>query len=192
MKPLILASTSPYRAALLERLGVPFTCEKSGVDEAPFKQRGDTPYDLALRLAIAKAEAVARKHPEAIVIGGDQTAACEDRILSKPVTFERAYEQLHFLAGKTHYLHSAIAVCGEERTESQITSVALTMRKLDREAVERYLRAEEPFDCAGSYKLESRGITLFETIDPFDESAVIGLPLLPLCELLRRFGYRLP
>jgi septum formation protein len=175
--PLILASTSPYRAAQLRRLGLDFTVESPGVDEDEAKGRGLPPRELAVQLAIAKARAVAARHPHAAAIGGDQAVALGDQILGKPGTAERAVEQLLTLA---------------DTVQSRLSVARLTVLPLTRAAAERYVAADQPLNCAGSYKFEARGIALFERVETEDPSGIEGLPLLSLCEILRSFGWLLP
>ncbi len=190
--PLILASTSPYRRAQLEQLGVPFSCEAPGVDERAAEPQGATPREVAAALARAKALAVAARHPGAIVIGGDQVCVLDDEVLHKPGSAERAVEQLARLAGRTHRLISAICVARGERCVCHEDVTELDMRPLSEEERRRYVEADQPLDCAGSYKLEARGVTLFSAIRSADHSAIQGLPLLALCELLRAEGVALP
>ena len=189
---LILASTSPWRRELLARLGLPFTCEDPAVDEDAWKSRLSDPRELAITLAREKARAVAAGHPAAGVIGGDQLACIDGTILGKPGTSERAVEQLAQLAGRTHELITAICVChgGQEREHLDVTR--LTMRPLDRAALGRYVAADNPTGCAGSYMLEQRGITLFEQIDSADHTAITGLPLIALTGLLTELGFEIP
>lgn len=189
---LILASTSKYRRALLERLGVPFTCVAPGVDEDAFKAAGLEPDELARVLAREKTSAVARRHPDAVVIGSDQVCALGDEVLDKPGTRDVALERLGRLAGRTHRLVTAVCVArGDEYRE--FTDVThLTMRRVTPEQIARYVDADEPFDCAGGYKLETRGIALFERIESADQTAIVGLPLMALVGTLSSFGFELP
>lgn len=189
---LILASTSPYRRAQLEQLGVRFTCEAPGVDERAAEPAGASPREVAAALARAKALAVAARHPDALVIGGDQVCVLGEEVLHKPGSAERAAEQLARLAGRTHHLISAICVARGERTAAHEDVTELDMRPLSEAEIERYVAADQPLDCAGSYKLEARGVTLFRAIRSADHSAIQGLPLLALCELLRAEGVPLP
>lgn len=193
---LILASTSRYRRALLERLGVPFTAVAPACDEDALKDPRLAPQALAEFLAEAKAASIAEQQPQAVVIGSDQLAAVEVdgrwTILGKPGTAAKAVDQLALLSGRTHVLITAMVVArGPERwRHTDITR--LTMRGLDRLAVERYVAADQPLDCAGAYKLECRGITLFDAIDSADASAITGLPLLTLTRILAGLGYAIP
>jgi septum formation protein len=191
---LILASTSPYRRALLERLGLPFRCRAPGVDEDALKGQGLTPRELADRLALAKADAVARlePNPASIVIGSDQLVAFEGRVLGKPGSVERAVEQLHSLSGREHELITAMAVIQGSRVIQHTDVARLRVRPLSRPEIERYVLADQPIDCAGSYKLEARGIALFDQIISADHSAITGLPLMALTTILRDLGVAIP
>lgn len=189
---LILASTSPYRAAQLRRLGLQFEICDPQVDETSFKQAGFTPEILAETLAKEKAKGVFQQNPDSIVIGGDQLVSFEGTILGKPGTEERAVEQLWSMQGKTHLLITAISVLGPDFTETHINYTELKMRQLDREAIIRYVQFDQPLNCAGAYKLESQGITLFEEIQSSDHSAISGIPLIALTTLLIQAGLTLP
>lgn len=190
---LILASTSRYRQAQLERLGLPFETAAPGVDEDAFKSVGLSPRELAERLAIAKTEAVAAREPTAVVIGGDQVPAIGGGFLDKPETRERAIAQLERLGGRTHELITAIAVAEGGRVRHRHTDVTrLTMRSLSLAEIERYLDADQPWDCAGAYRIEARGIALFERIESDDHTAIQGLPMIALCSILRESGFALP
>ncbi len=189
---LILASTSRYRQALLARLGVPFRCVDPMVDEATWKSTIPDPETLAETLAIAKAEAVAARFPEAIVIGGDQVVAFDGEILGKPGTDERAGEQLTRLAGRSHELITALVVVGPDYLTAHTDVATLHMRALTPAAIERYIAVDRPLDCAGSYKLEERGIALFERIEAADHSAITGMPLMALTSILLELGFAIP
>ena len=191
---IILASTSPYRRALLDRLGLPFRTIAPTVDEAPYKARGMDPRLLAEMLALDKAGSVAHGHPDAIVIGSDQVAEVNGRILDKPGTAEVAVAQLRSLSGRQHRLITSIAVvCSTRNIVTPHTDVTtLWMRSLDDDAIRRYVEADRPLDCAGSYKLEARGIALFERIDSADHTAIVGLPLIALTTILRSLGVEIP
>lgn len=188
---LILASTSPYRRALLERLGLPFECRRPGVDEDAEKSRWSyTPTGLVTHLARAKALSVAE--PRATVIGSDQMVVLGTRILGKPGSLAGAMAQLSDLSGKTHELLTAVSVVQKGRVLQHLDAARLTMRSLNPEEIERYVHADQPIDCAGSYKLESRGIALFESIESADQSAIVGLPLIGLTTILRNLGFPIP
>jgi septum formation protein len=187
-RPLILGSTSPYRRELLQRLRLPFEVVRPEVDETP--HAGELPVALAQRLAMEKALAVARQHPQAVVIGSDQVADLDGEPLGKPGTHERAVAQLQRMRGHTVVFQTAVAVvCIESGfAEQALAQVKVQFRQLSDAAIETYLRAEEPYDCAGSAKSEGLGIALLEQIDNQDPSALVGLPLIHTCRLLRAAG----
>jgi len=186
--PLILASTSRYRRELLQRLRIPFDVLSPDVDETP--QPGESPPALALRLALAKAHAVARMRPEAMVIGSDQVADLNGQALGKPGDHERAMAQLRRLSGQFAVFHTAVAVVHAATGFAQalLAPVKVQFRTLDDAEIERYLRLEEPYDCAGSAKCETLGIALLASIESDDPTALIGLPLIRTCSLLRAAG----
>jgi septum formation protein len=187
-RPLILGSTSRYRRELLERLRVPFTCVSPEVDETP--RPSESPQDLACRLALAKAQAVAAWHPNAVVIGSDQVADLHGQPLGKPGTHERAVAQLQAMRGQTVVFQTAVAVvCAHTGfAEVDLAQVRVTFRELTDAQIEHYLRAETPYDCAGSAKSEGLGIALLARIDNDDPTALVGLPLIRTCSLLARAG----
>ncbi len=189
---LILGSTSRYRRELLERLALPFEVVAPEVDETPLP--GESPRDLALRLARAKAWAVARRHPQAVVIGSDQVADLAGEPLGKPGDHARAVSQLRRMRGQTVVFQTALAVvCEATGFESvELAAVQVVFRDLSDEEIERYLRAEQPYDCAGSARSEGLGISLLDRIDSDDPTALIGLPLIRTCRLLRAAGMTLP
>lgn len=191
---LILASTSPYRRALLERLGLPFGCLRPAVDEEALKASLGSiePPRLATRLAEAKATSLAASHPSATLIGSDQLVAFEGRVLGKPGDAARAEAQLAELRGSTHELITALAVWKAGRLWTHLDIARMRMRALTSNEIARYVAADNPIDCAGAYKLESRGIALFELIDARDHSAITGLPLIALTSILRDLGYPVP
>jgi septum formation protein len=191
-RPLILGSTSRYRHELLSRLGLPFEVAAPDVDETP--RLGETPRTLALRLAIAKAHAVAHMHPEALVLGSDQVADLNGTPLGKPGNHEKAVKQLRKMSGQQVVFHTAIAlVCHATGLEtSDVVQVNVQFRALEEAEIERYLRAEQPYDCAGSAKSEAMGISLLEAIHSDDPTALIGLPLIRTCALLRSAGVVVP
>ena len=190
-RPLILGSTSRYRKELLSRLKIPFESVAPNVDETPHNQ--ESPKDLALRLALAKARAVALKNPEAVVIGSDQVADLEGMPLGKPGNHTHAILQLQRMRGKTVIFQTALSVVciasGYERTD--LAAVKVKFRDLSDAEIESYLRAEEPYDCAGSAKSEGLGIALLESIENDDPTALIGLPLIRTCQMLREAGVKL-
>jgi septum formation protein len=187
-RPLILGSTSPYRRELLARLRLPFEVVRPEVDETPHP--GEQPRALAQRLALEKALAVARLHPQAVVIGSDQVADLNGEPLGKPGTHERAVAQLQRMRGHTVVFQTAVAVvCIDSGfAEQALAQVNVQFRNLSDEAIETYLHAEQPYDCAGSAKSEGLGIALLEQIDNQDPSALVGLPLIHTCRLLRAAG----
>lgn len=192
MTELVLASTSPYRRALLARLGLEFRCAPPGVDEEAVKVLGLAPEELARRLAHAKARAVAGREPRAVVIGSDQVCALGDEVLDKPGNRATAIERLSRLAGREHRLVTAVCVAADERQVEFVDVTRLWVRPLARAEIERYVDRDRPFDVAGGYKLEALGVALFERIESRDQTAIVGLPLIELCGVLREMGFRLP
>ena len=190
IRRLILGSTSPYRRELLLRLRLPFDVVSPQVDETPLAS--EPPRALALRLAVAKAQAVAAMHPGAVVIGSDQVADLDGEPLGKPGTHARATEQLQRMRGKTVVFQTAVAVVCLETGFSQVelAQVSVKFRHLDDAEIERYLQAEMPYDCAGSAKSEGLGIALLESIDSDDPTALVGLPLIRTCQMLRAAGVK--
>jgi septum formation protein len=187
-RPLILGSTSRYRKELLSRLRIPFDTDSPQVDETP--QPGEQPAALARRLALAKAREVARRHPSAVVIGSDQVADLHGEPLGKPGTHERAVAQLRRMRGETVVFQTALAVvCLETGFEQvDLAPVSVVFRSLSDAEIEHYLRAEQPYDCAGSAKSEGLGIALLERIDNDDPTALVGLPLIRTCRMIRAAG----
>lgn len=185
---LILASTSPYRRELLERLRLPFEVIAPEVDETPLP--GEQPATLARRLARAKAADVAARHPGAVVIGSDQVADLDGTPLGKPGNHERAVAQLRAMRGRRVIFHTAVAVrCVARAVDaSELAEVAVLVRGLSDDDIEHYLQAERPYDCAGSAKAEGLGIALLSRIESDDPTALIGLPLMRTCALLREAG----
>jgi septum formation protein len=185
---LILASTSPYRRELLGRLRLPFETASPGVDESPLP--GEAPAALALRLARAKAAAIAARAPDAIVIGADQVAVLGERALSKPLTHENAVAQLRAMRGQRVSFLTAIAVAraATGETGARLVPTVVHFRDFDDVTLERYLRAEQPYDCAGSAKIEGLGIVLVRKLEGEDPTALIGLPLIALVDLLAGLG----
>ncbi|MDD5030509.1 MAG: Maf family nucleotide pyrophosphatase [Rhodoferax sp.] len=185
---LILASTSRYRRELLQRLRLPFDVLAPNVDEAPLTD--ETPPQIARRLALAKAHEVAVRQPQAVVIGSDQVADLDGTALGKPHTHQRAVAQLQAMRGKTVVFQTAVAVVCHDTGFAQcdLAAVKVTFRSLSDAEIEAYLRAEQPYDCAGSAKSEGLGIALLERIDNDDPTALVGLPLIRTCRLLRAAG----
>ena len=192
VRTLVLGSTSRYRRELLQRLGLPFTVAAPDVDETPLQ--GEAPRALALRLALAKARAVAAQHPDAVVIGSDQVADLHGQPLGKPGTHERASAQLQRMSGETVIFQTAVAVvCAATGFEQvDLAPVEVRFRTLTGDEIERYLRAEQPYDCAGSAKSEGLGISLLDAILSDDPTALVGLPLIRTCRMLRAAGLTLP
>ena len=185
---LILGSTSRYRRALLERLRIPFTVVAPDVDETPLP--GEAPAVLALRLALSKARTVAAQHPQAVVIGADQVADLDGEPIGKPGSQERAVAQLRLLSGRSVVFQTALAVvCRATGFEvALLAPVRVRFRELGDAEIERYLRLEQPYDCAGSAKSETLGIALLASVESDDPTALVGLPLIRTAELLRQAG----
>ena len=185
---LILGSTSRYRRELLARLRVPFEVVSPEVDETPLT--GEAPKALATRLALAKAKAVAALHPQAVVIGSDQVADLKGEPLGKPGTHERAVLQLQRMRGQTVVFQTAVSVVCLERQfeQTELAQIKVRFRDLSDADIEAYLRAEEPYDCAGSAKSEGLGIALLDAIDNDDPTALIGLPMIRTARMLRAAG----
>ncbi|PCI70779.1 MAG: septum formation protein Maf [Gammaproteobacteria bacterium] len=185
MNQLILASSSIYRQQLLKQLGFEFTSIKPNVDESPDPQ--ETPIDLVKRLANDKAKIIAIDHPSAFVIGSDQIAVFEDQIIGKPLSFKSAKEQLtKFSRNTIEFLTGVSLICIEEKVcEYQLSRVTVEFRRLTELEIERYLSLDEPFDCAGSFKIEAHGIRLFESVKSDDPTSLQGLPLIALNRMLR-------
>jgi septum formation protein len=192
MTRLVLASESRYRRALLERLGLPFECAPHRyVESTP---PGVDPADLVVRQAGGKAQSLVEAYPDALIIGSDQIAFLDGTILGKPGTRERAIAQLREMQGREHWLFTAVVVleASSGRVRSHIEISPIRMRNLSGAEIERYVRRENPIDCAGSYQSEALGISLFEYQRGDDPTAVVGLPLIGLCRLLRDFGVEVP
>jgi septum formation protein len=192
VRDVVLASTSPYRRALLERLGVPFRAIAPLVDEDALKHGRWDPRELAEHLALAKAGSLRELEPRTTIIGSDQLVSFEGQIFGKPGSAEHAAEQLAAMAGRSHVLITALAVRRERESHVHTDVTTMHMRRLTRAEIDRYVAFDRPLDCAGSYKLEERGITLFERIETSDYTAILGLPLMALTTLLRRMGYTVP
>lgn len=192
MPPIVLASTSPYRRDLLARLRIAFTVSAPAIDERAHE--GENPEATARRLALAKAEAVAAQFPDAVVIGSDQVADVDGEPLSKPGGHDAALSQLERMQGRSIVFHTALAVVCRARSRVEVDSVPTTVkfRRLPRAALEAYLIAEKPYDCAGAAKIEALGIALVESVLSDDPTALIGLPLIRLTSMLANFGVSLP
>jgi len=190
MRPLILASTSPYRRALLERLGIPFEVVRPSASEDHLAR--EMPRDRALRLSGVKAKAVAAQYPDAVVVGSDQVASLGSRVLDKPGDAANCRTHLSLLSAQTARFHTGCAVVANGERLVHLDTTSVTFRQLSAEEIERYIEREKPFDCAGGFKVEALGITLFESIESRDPTALIGLPLIWLASALRSVGYPLP
>ena len=185
---LILGSTSPYRRELLQRLRLLFDCVAPQVDETSLP--GELPADLAPRLALEKAHEVARRSPGAVVIGADQIAELDGLAIGKPGNHARAVAQLQSMSGRSVVFHSAVAVVRPDQAYARVLTAPVTVRfrSLSQAEIEHYLRLEQPYDCAGSAKCETLGIALLASIESDDPTALVGLPLIRTCELLRAAG----
>ena len=191
LRQLILASTSLYRRELLGRLRIPFEGAAPQVDETPLP--GEAPRSLALRLALAKAQAVAVQFPQAVVIGSDQVADLDGQPLGKPGQHDRAVAQLQSMRGRVVIFQTAVSVVCQASgfADTQLASVKVQFRELSDAEIEAYLQAEEPYDCAGSAKSEGLGIALLDQIDNDDPTALVGLPLIRTCQMIRAAGVRI-
>jgi len=185
---IVLASTSRYRRALLERLGMPFECADPQANEAALP--GEAPAATALRLAEAKARAVALRSPDALIIGSDQVASCDGALLDKPGTHDNAVRQLTAMSGRTASFDTAVVVLDTRsgKLGARVVPCRVTFRCLSPGQIESYLRLEQPYDCAGSAKAEGLGIALIARIETGDPTSLIGLPLIALTELLSEAG----
>jgi septum formation protein len=183
---LILASSSPYRRELLERLRIPFSVDVPDIDETP--RPGEAPNDLALRLAIEKAQTVAARHPGCIVIGADQAASLHGMPIGKPGSVQAAREQLQKLSGQNVVFHSAMAVVQDDYLQSIDVPTTCLFRTLSELAIDRYIQIDQPLDTAGSAKAECLGIALMQSMQSDDPTSIIGLPLIALTQMLARCG----
>ena len=192
MPPLLLASSSPYRRELLARLRLPFTCCSPDIDESRHPE--EPAIELVQRLAREKAQALADSHSDHLIIGSDQVAVLNGQILGKPHTFERALEQLSAARGASVTFLTGLALLNSRTGHCQVDCVPFTvhMRDLDQASLERYLRAEEPYDCAGSFKAEGLGVSLFRSTEGSDATSLIGLPLIRLIDMLLIEGVAIP
>ncbi|QBY05787.1 septum formation inhibitor Maf [Thalassotalea sp. HSM 43] len=189
MTQLVLGSTSPFRKALLEKLGVPFACAKPDVDETALAD--ESPEQLVARLAEQKANAVAAQYPDALIIGSDQVAVCDGNILGKPHTHENAIKQLQSFSGKTVTFLTGLCLYNSATQNSQVIvePFYVSFRELSLTEIDNYLKAEQPYNCAGSFKSEALGICLFDSLQGDDPNSLIGLPLIKLHQLLKNEGY---
>lgn len=198
MSKLVLASSSVYRKALLERLQLPFECYSPNIDESSLD--GESAYQKAQRLSVQKARAVAAKFPDAVIIGSDQVAELvlsnrqdtekyqQNSILGKPGSHAQAVAQLSAQSGQRVLFHTGLAVIHQEMEKSIVNTTEVDFRALTEDQIEHYLRTEQPYDCAGSFKSESLGVSLFRAVNSSDPTSLIGLPLIQLCNLLREFN----
>ena len=188
LRTLVLASTSPYRQELLTRLGLPFETASPEIDESPHE--GEEPEEFVQRLSLEKAKAVAAKYPDALIIGSDQVATLEDTILGKPGTHERAMKQLMAASGKSVTFLTGLSLYDSAtgRSHTVCEPFRVKFRNLTEEEIDDYLRREEPYDCAGSFKSEGLGIALFSLMDGEDPNSLIGLPLIQLVSMLLENG----
>lgn len=192
MQNLVLASSSKYRCEILKKLHLDFTTCSSAIDEDPLPH--ESPETLAIRLSIAKAQAVALDHPQHLIIGSDQVAACDNHLLGKPGDRKNAIQQLKAQSGRKVTFYTGICVLNSVNGEylHDIDICTVYFRRLGERQIEHYLNIDQPFDCAGSFKSEGYGITLFDKIVGEDPNALIGLPLIKLIRLLERFGLTIP
>jgi septum formation protein len=187
---LILASSSPYRQQLLQRLGLPFVAIAPNLDESPLPS--ETPKNLTLRLAQAKAQAIAALHPNAWIIGSDQSADLNGQIIGKPGAHQVALDQLKQMQGQAVVFHTAVCLIGQSFCQTIHVPTTVQFRNLPDQVLDQYLRLEQPYDCAGSAKSEGMGIILLEKIESEDPTALIGLPLIALTSLFHQAGIPLP
>lgn len=193
MLPLVLASSSSYRRTLLERLRLPFVCQAPHIDESPLT--GEPAAQLVCRLAEQKARALTERFPNHLIIGSDQVAALADgRLLGKPHDFARAREQLRAASGSSVTFHTGLCLLNSQSNHCQIADIPFTVhfRRLDDACIERYLLLEQPYDCAGSFKSEGLGISLFRSTEGEDATSLIGLPLIRLVDMLQTEGAQIP
>jgi len=189
--PIILASSSPFRRELLTKLGLPFSFESPDIDESPLP--GEQVDEMVARLAQAKAAAIAKHHPAALIIASDQVAVADDHILGKPITHEKAVAQLSKLSGKEVCFLTSLTLLNSQTGHAQTTvePFVVKFRQLSKSEIEGYLHKEQPYNCAGSFKSEGLGITLFDHLQGDDPNTLIGLPLIKLTEMLRKEGVKL-
>lgn len=187
MARLVLGSSSPYRKALLEKLDLSFDCDSPDIDETPLKN--EHPKDMVARLAKAKANAIAERHPQSIIIASDQCATLDGQIIGKPGDFENAVEQLKNASGRTVTFYTSLCVfnAGTNQYQETVEPFYVYFRELTDSQIENYLKKEEPYNCAGSFKSEGLGISLFERLEGNDPNTLIGLPLIQLIKMLDEF-----
>lgn len=189
---ILLASSSPYRRQLLEKIGLTFSCESPDIDEQPYNQ--ETVPEMVERLSLQKAQAMAKLHPKKIIIASDQSASLNNQVLNKPGNFEKAFEQLKAQQGQVIYFYTGLVVYNPHNQTylNALDTTKVHFRQLSDQQIRNYLLAEQPYDCAGSFKSEGLGITLFSKIENQDPNALIGLPLIELVNLLSQVGLNLP
>jgi MAF protein len=188
MARLVLGSSSPYRKALLEKLDLSFDCDSPDIDETPLKD--EQPKDMVARLAKAKAQAIAQRHPQSIIIASDQCATLDGHIIGKPGNHEGAIEQLKNASGRTMTFYTSLCVfnAGTNQYKETVEPFYVYFKELTDGQIENYLKKEEPYNCAGSFKSEGLGISLFERLEGNDPNTLIGLPLIQLIKMLDEFG----
>lgn len=189
MSNIILASSSPARAALLKRIGLTFTIAPPHIDETPYPN--ENPYEMALRLAPAKAQAVASQHPDSLIIGSDLVAVFNGQITSKPETKEQARQQLQHGSGQSAVFYTAVTLLNSATNHCQtaVEKTTVYFRNLSDNMIENYIEKDSPIGCGGSFRVESLGITLFDRIESNDPTALIGLPLMTLTKMLEKEGF---
>lgn len=192
MLPLILASSSPYRRELLGRLNLAFSCSSPDIDES--RLTDETPCDMVKRLALEKARALSSTYAQHLIIGSDQVAVLDQQVLGKPHTLERAFSQLSAASGKSVSFLTGLALLNSATGQYQVDCVPFTVhfRNLSPEQIQRYLEAEQPLDCAGSFKAEGLGVSLFRSTEGSDANSLIGLPLIRLVDMLYEEGCQIP
>ena len=191
-RTLILASSSPYRKLLLERLRLPFDIFSPSIDESA--SASETPLGLVERLALEKSLCAAQRFPSAVIIGSDQLAVCQGEIIGKPGTLSKACEQLAAFSGQCVVFHTAVSICCEDSgfRYAQTVDTEVCFRQLSRLEIERYVALDRPLDCAGSFKSEAAGISLLESMNSSDPTAIVGLPLITVSKALRKAGFNVP
>ena len=189
---IVLVSTSPHRRALMERLGVPFRCRAPLIDEDSLKDPAIDPETLVRMLAYEKAISVAALEPDAILIASDQVVAFKGRTFGKPGTVRSAVAQLMRFSGREHDLLTSVNFVYKGKVKEHLDKTTIRFRSFTRDEAERYVKADSPLDCAGSYKYESKGFMLVDRVFSIDETAIMGLPLIAVAEVLRELGYQLP
>ena len=192
LPPIVLASSSSYRRELLTRLQLPFTCHSPDIDETP--QANESAQALVQRLALSKARALAQHYPQHIIIGSDQVAVLDGKIIGKPLHAEGATQQLSAASGRSLVFLTGLAVIDTRTQIEQVDLVPFTVhfRTLNAAQIQRYIAAEQPFDCAGSFKSEGLGVSLFQATEGSDATSLVGLPLIRLCDMLNACGIAVP